>query len=401
MHDQDKELQEFIRASDESAALRMHIPVDMGFHPMSNKFAEGVELKAPWLAEYLRMRKRLGYVGSETALNPSSARTQALAYLTDQGADASDLADRARGALLGLALGDVLGVPLEFSQRDIRHVSDMEGGGPFNLDKGVWTDDTSMACCLAYSLIKMHDFDATHQMQSYCTWYKYGAYSATGTCFDIGVATRTALEHFLASGQAYAGSTDPGSAGNGSLMRLAPIPVFYSDSFTDCVEFAALSSRTTHQAPEAVDACRYYAALMFGALHGVSKDILLNGLYAPVDGYWQAHPLSPAVLNVASGSYKTKTRDQIRSSGYVVHTMEAALWAFHRNTNFRDGVLEAVNLADDSDTVGAVHGQLAGAYYGETGLPIEWILHTRSTQGFYHFAQDLMAARLKDNSRGV
>lgn len=376
----------FIRETKAMIARRARYPADMGFYPLQDKFCESGEIKTPWLAAYLAYRD----------LNPNSIRAQFLDYLVASGADSSDKTDRSRGALLGLALGDALGVPLEFSQRDVRTVSGIEGGGLFKLKPGHWTDDTSMACCLAYSLLTQRDFDPAHQMQCYTYWYRYGAYSPTDECFDIGNATRTALERFLQTGEAYAGSEAASSAGNGSLMRLAPVPIFYIDSFEDAVHYSGLSSQTTHRAVEAVDACRYFGALIHGALNGVSKESLLDGLYAPGKGYWETHPLTATIKAVASGSYKTKSRSQISSSGYVVHTLEAALWAFHHTENFRDGVLAAVNLADDSDTVGAVFGQLAGAYYGETALPIEWLLRLHAVQGFYHFAQDL---KLASNTR--
>ena len=373
-----------MREVEEFVARQNKYPRDMGFHPLNDKFCEGAIVKAPWLAEYWSFRN--------SSANRTAPRQDFFRYLAEHGADGSDRCDRSRGALLGLALGDVLGVPLEFSRRDVKTVSGIEGGGPFNLEPGDWTDDTSLACCLAYSLITRKGFDPAHQMECYSYWYRYGAYSPTGTCFDIGNATRAALELYLRTGQAYAGSDDPRSAGNGSLMRLAPIPIFYFDSFEQTVHYAALSSQTTHRAVEAIDACRYYAALIYGALHGVSKEELLNGIYSPLAGYWQANPLHPNIANVALGSYKHKTRAQISSSGYVVHTLEAALWAFFHHDNFRDGVLAAVNLADDSDTVGAVYGQLAGAFFGETALPIEWVLHTYAAQSPYHFAQDLLEA---------
>lgn len=372
----------FLREEKALIARRALYPSDMGFHPLQDKFCPGGEIKAPWLAAYMVYRD----------LYQDRTRAQFLDYLAAAGADASDQADRSRGALLGLALGDTLGVPLEFSQRDLRTVSGIEGGGPFKLKPGHWTDDTSMTSCLAYSLITRRGFNPAHQLKCYTYWYRYGAFSPTGECFDIGNATRAALERFLQTGEAYAGSDAASSAGNGSLMRLAPVPVFYLDSFEDAVHYSGLSSQTTHRAVEAVDACRYYGALIHGALNGVSKERLLDGLYSPVAGYWEAHPLTATIEAVAKGSYKTKSRNQISSSGYVVHTLEAALWAFHHNDSFRDGVLAAVNLADDSDTVGAVYGQLAGAYYGETALPMEWLLRMHAAQGFYHFAQDLKLA---------
>ncbi|MDQ1813099.1 ADP-ribosylglycohydrolase family protein [Massilia sp. CCM 9210] len=373
-----------VREVEAHLARQQKYPSDMGFSPLQDKFCEGAQVKAPWLAGYLSYRDIHG--------DENFTRTQFLEYFAAAGADSSDQADRCRGALLGLALGDTLGVPLEFSQRDVKTVSGIEGGGPFKLAPGYWTDDTSMACCLAYSLITCRGFDPAHQMQCYCHWYRYGAYSPTGNCFDIGNATRAALERFLQTGEVYAGSDAAQSAGNGSLMRLAPVPVYYFDSFENAVHYSGLSSQTTHKAIETIDACRYFGALIHGALHGVSKERLLTGLYSPVKGYWEAHPLTASIEAVALGSYKIKSRNEISSSGYVAHTLEAALWAFHHHDTFRDGVLAAVNLADDSDTVGAVFGQLAGAYFGETALPIEWLLKMHATQGFYHFAQDLKLA---------
>lgn len=360
---------------------RSKIPSDMGFHSGSARLngGSGYPLKTPWLGAYWTYRR----------INPGVAVDDLLVKLESLGAPAG-VADKFRGSLLGLAMGDALGTTLEFSVRDRGQVEDIVGGGPFQLEKGYWTDDTSMACCLAYSLLKRGNFDPRHQMECYSYWYLYGAYSPTGRCFDIGNTVRRAITRFLASGEAFSGDSDPASAGNGSLMRLAPVVLFFYPDFERAVEFAGQSSRTTHQAPEAIDACRYFGALLHGAISGVDKSVLLDGLYSPIPGYWDAHPLQPAIERVAKGSYKHKTRSEIASDGYVVHTLEAALWAFYRCTDFRGGALEAVNLAGDADTTGAVFGQLAGAYFGETGLPIDWIIKTHAAHGFYHFADDLL-----------
>ena len=138
------------------------------------------------------------------------------------------LRDRYRGALLGLAVGDALGTTLEFkAPGTFKPITDMVGGGPFGLEPGQWTDDTSMAFCLAESLIEKRGFDPKDQMDRYCRWWKEGYLSSTGTCFDIGITVRTALAHYLRSGEPFAGSTDPLTAGNGSLMRLAPVPLAF------------------------------------------------------------------------------------------------------------------------------------------------------------------------------
>ena len=178
--------------------------------------------------------------------------------------------------------------------------------------------------------------------------------------------------HFVDTNDPYAGSTDPKKAGNGSLMRLAPIPLGFARTPSEAVRLAAESSKTTHAAAEAVDACHYFAGLIVGALHGYPKRDLLDARFAPEGVDWPRAPLAPAIALVSAGSFKDKTASEIRATGYVVHTLEAALWAFHRTETFRDGALLAVNLGEDADTTGAVYGQLAGAYYGVDEIPPEW-----------------------------
>ena len=175
--------------------------------------------------------------------------------------------NRFRGCLLGLAVGDALGTTLEFkAPGSFEPIDDIVGGGPFGLDPGQWTDDTSMALCLAESLIECKGFDARHQMELYVRWYKNGYLSSNGHCFDIGMTVGDALDRFIRTGESFAGSTDPNAAGNGSLMRLAPIPLLYASSLSDAVEYAAASSRTTHGCTEAVDACRTFAYMLVLAL---------------------------------------------------------------------------------------------------------------------------------------
>lgn len=283
-------------------------------------------------------------------------------------------AQRIRGSLLGLAIGDAVGTTLEFrSPGTFTPITDMVGGGPFNLQPGQWTDDTSMALCLATSLVERGGFDARDQMERYVRWWREGYWSSTGRCFDIGNATRAALSRFGQTGDPFAGSTDPHTAGNGSLMRLAPAPLFYADDALMAIEQAAASSRTTHAAATAVDACRYFAGLLVGAVNGASKAELLAANYSPVAGGWAVQSLHPEVATVAAGSFKRRNPPQIRGTGYVVQSLEAALWAFHNTDNFRDGCLRAVNLGDDADTTGAIYGQVAGAFYGEPGMPEPWL----------------------------
>ena len=286
---------------------------------------------------------------------------------------AGSLADRYRGALLGLAAGDALGTTLEFERPGrFTPLSDMVGGGPFGLPAGAWTDDTSMALCLATSLVERRGFDAADQMQRYVRWYREGYLSSTGTCFDCGCTTGAALQQFERDGNPYAGSTDPHQAGNGSLMRLAPVALAYAGQPLLAVDRAAASSRTTHAAPQAVDACRFFAGLLVGALQGSSRQELTAPDYAPVPGLWDSQPLGPAVANIAAGSYLRKAPPAIRGTGYVVASLEAALWAFSRASDFRDGALLAANLGEDADTTAAVYGQIAGAFWGAQSIPAEW-----------------------------
>jgi ADP-ribosyl-[dinitrogen reductase] hydrolase len=284
-----------------------------------------------------------------------------------------DRRTRYRGALLGLAAGDALGTTVEFeSPGTFQPLTTIVGGGPFDMKPGEWTDDTSMALCLAESLITSGGFNPVHQLETYCRWHNQGLWSCKGRCFDIGLTTRNALYRFESSPQPYCGSTDGDAAGNGCIMRLAPVPLYFARRPAEAIERSGDSSRTTHGSPSCVDACRYLGSLIVAAIEGIPKDRLLANDFAPAVNEFLRRPLDPKIASIAAGSFKTKEPPEIRGSGYVVKSLEAALWAFHKTDNFRDGALLAVNLGDDADTTGAVYGQIAGAYYGEIGIPDEW-----------------------------
>ncbi len=280
---------------------------------------------------------------------------------------------RYRGSLLGLAAGDAVGTTVEFMKPgNFTPVTDMISGGVFDLEPGQWTDDTSMALCLAESLIEKQAFDAVDQMQRYVRWRWDGLWSSTGKCFDIGNTTSDALARFERTGDAFSGGTEENTAGNGSIMRLAPVPLFFCDDPRQAIEYAAQSSRTTHALDVCVDACRYLGALIIGAIQGESRQTLLSDHYSPVKNLWKDEPLHPEIAAVAAGSFKNRQPPEIKGSGYVVQSLEAALWAFHNSSSFKQGCLMAVNLGDDADTTAAVFGQLAGAYYGAPGIPLSW-----------------------------
>jgi len=274
---------------------------------------------------------------------------------------------RFRGCLLGLAVGDALGTTAEFQPRgSFPEIADMVGGGPFELEPGQWTDDTSMALCLATSLLERDGFDAVDQMNRYLRWFEEGYLSSTGKCFDIGNTVRAALIRYKQTGEPFSGSTDPRSAGNGSLMRLAPVPMFYFPDLERAVEMSAESSRTTHGAAECLDACRLFGYMLCTALAGEAREQVLSGANLEM-------VKSPSIQAIARGEYRDKSRDQIRGSGYVVESLEAALWCFSQSDGFEHAVLLAANLGDDADTTAAVCGQIAGAYYGAEAIPPRWL----------------------------
>lgn len=301
--------------------------------------------------------------------------------------------DRFRGALLGLAVGDALGTTLEFRPPgSFAPLTDMVGGGPFRLAPGQWTDDTSMALCMAESLLIRGDFDPRDLMQRWLRWRDEGLWSATGQCFDIGVTTSAALSRFRRNGEPFAGSTDPRSAGNGGIMRLAPVPMRFAADPALAIARAADSSRTTHAARACLDAARYLGGLIVGALHGVPKADLLAPRYSPLPGGWQRDVLCPEIDAIAAGSFHHKQPPAIRGTGYVVDALEAALWAFAGTDEYASGALRAVNLGDDADTTGAIYGQLAGACYGYVALPPRWVRVIALREGILTLADGLHGA---------
>ncbi len=293
---------------------------------------------------------------------------------------------RARGALLGLAIGDALGTTVEFKSRDsFKPLTDIVGGGPFRLQPGQFTDDTSMALCLGASLLEK-GFDLRDQMERYVRWYEHGYMSSNGVCFDIGVATRAALREFEKTGNPLAGSPHPHSAGNGCLMRLAPVPIFFMGDAASAVHHSQEQARTTHQAPECLSASRLFGEILVRALQGQSKEAVLA---APV----LSGAMEESIAAIARGEYRKKTRDGIEGTGYVVRSLEATLWCFLRTTNFKECVLMAANLGDDADTTAAQAGQLAGAFYGEEGIPAEWLAKLTMRQDIGAMAEALAAPR--------
>lgn len=278
--------------------------------------------------------------------------------------------DRIKGSLFGLAVGDALGAPIEFEPPgSFPPVTGFQNGGPYGLNAGEWTDDTSLALCLADSLISCKGFDPLDQITRYLRWYETGYLSVNDTIFDIGLTTREALHSFNKTGNPWSGPTHNRALGNGSLMRLCPVPLVYHHNPSLAIHLSGESSRTTHGNRQVIDACRYAGAIITGALIGESKETLTSPFYSPVPDYWNSFPLCPEIEDVASGSFLRKNPPKIQGKGYVVQSLEASLWALAKGKNFKESVLLAVNLGDDADTTGAICGQMAGAIYGLPGIP--------------------------------
>lgn len=339
------------------------------------------------------MRRRMQDWGAPSAEARQDAEGAAQVWLNtpNYGISEIEARDRARGALLGLAAGDAVGTTLEFTRRDSAQVSDMVGGGPFKLQPGEWTDDTSMALCLADALIADLGFIPSTFAQLLSRWYREGHNSMNGRCFDIGHTTRLAIEGREQMGMRWQGNTDPSTAGNGSIIRLAPLAIACRSSMRTIWQLSQGASVVTHGAQEAIHGSRLLGMILCHALQGASRESALESKIAPL----------PARLQIINaGEYKNKLRHDIRSSGYVVDTLEAALWSVWNTENFRDAVLLAANLGDDADSVAAVTGQLAGAIYGASGIPRSWLERLAWSQDIQARADQLFELQLVNGGEG-
>jgi ADP-ribosyl-[dinitrogen reductase] hydrolase len=267
---------------------------------------------------------------------------------SNYGVTVGSVEDRAVGALVGLAVGDALGTAVEFKKRGtFPPVTDMRGGGVFGLNPGEWTDDTSMALALGEALLKDPALaDPATAMNRWVNWYEWGMYSHNDRCFDIGNQTATALSDWSMSRSLPEGDTE--SAGNGSIMRLAPAVIVNFNNTGLMLDVAQRQSDLTHRNPQ----CRLIAAKL--------ASLMATLIVGQGDGEIPA--------DIAA-----RAEPEVKSTGYVVDTFEAAIWAFAPRDGFRNILLRAVNLGDDADTVGAVTGQIAGAAYGLSGIPETWL----------------------------
>ena len=268
------------------------------------------------------------------------------------------------GAIMGLIVGDALGVPFEFKQRDIFRCDGMMGFGTYNQPPGTWSDDSSMTLATIDSIVKNNGKVIPKDiMNNFCKWLYKAEFTPYGKVFDAGNTTQIALDQYYYVGKPTnkCGARDFRSNGNGALMRILPF------TFVECTDAdIAYISSLTHAHRISTDACVIYITITKNLLNGVPLDraIIYGRAYSELKEFERLTKL------------ETLSRDEIRSSGYVVDTLEAALWCLLKTDNYTDAILTAVNLGDDTDTVAAVAGGLAGMMYGvggEKGIPEEWI----------------------------
>lgn len=282
-----------------------------------------------------------------------------------------DIQDRALGAMLGLAIGDAMGMPVEFRPKGtFKPVTGFRNGGPFKLKAGEWTDDTAMALCLAQSLIDCQGMDVKDQMDKYLKWVDEGYMSCTGQCVGMGQTVLRALSRYHKTGDPYQGDPNPKHAGSGCIMRLAPVPIYFHKDAKSAILESVNSARVTHGSLQALQCSAYFAGLIWAALNGYSKEEILKPFFTPCSEF-QLRDLHEDVDRVLSGSYKSITEEKLKPTGYVVDSLEVALWGIHNFDSYSEGLFAVVNLGGDSDTAAAIYGQLAGAHYGSRGLPEE------------------------------
>jgi ADP-ribosyl-[dinitrogen reductase] hydrolase len=287
-----------------------------------------------------------------------------------------------KAALFGLAVGDALGVPVEFKSRATisrNPITDMIGFGTYHLPAGTFSDDSSLTFCLAEALTE--DFDLQVIAKKIMAWYYENYWTARGTVFDVGIATRAAIEK-LAQGckPELAGGAEVSSNGNGSLMRILPVVFYvYDKPITERYEITKLVSSITHRHHLSIFACFYYIEFARQIILGKNKTEIYKNLQTEMLAYFASNEELSKQMDISifdrllKNDIVTLQENEIESSGYVVHTLEASIWCLLHTENYADATLKAVNLGQDTDTTGAVTGGLAGLLYGFENISPDWI----------------------------
>ena len=281
-----------------------------------------------------------------------------------------DFLSRARGALVGLAVGDALGTTNEFQPAgSFEPITDMVGGGVFDLEPGQWTDDTSMALCLADSLLAQGRYDSFDVMERYDRWRKDGYRSSTGTCFDIGNQVMRSLWDFEVNQRVPRTAQRTTSAGNGAIMRLAPVVIagFEHREIREIVATAGLSARETHYSVEAEAATEVFAALLVGALLGWAPEHIINVGWAST-----GPAFDEVAARVISRDPAERAAWENDTSGYIVNGLRLAVHGLLDFGSFDEAVLAIANMGGDADTNAAIYGQLGGAHFGVEAIPASW-----------------------------
>lgn len=291
-------------------------------------------------------------------------------------------AEKIKAAILGLAVADAMGVPVEFASReelDEEPVTEMTGYGTYPVPEGSWSDDTSMTLCALDSLAK-GKLDCDDIMKNFVRWYDHDEFTPTGEMFDVGNTCSTAIENYTKKGlpALECGLSNERSNGNGSLMRILPFALYSvakygADRFHELWVITAEGSKLTHSHIRSILGCQIYGTILSFLLVNPDKSAVEKGI--EMHRRWNEFGCSEYehYSRIDSEILKNLSRDEIKSSGYVVATLEAALWCLLTTDSYKECVLKAVNLGDDTDTVGAVAGGLAGALYGLEGIPEEWL----------------------------
>ena len=293
------------------------------------------------------------------------------------------LCEKWKAVMIGHAVGDALGVPVEFCTREeLRQnpVTDMRGFGTYPVPAGAWSDDTSMSLCALDSLA-CGKFDFDDIMVKFGEWYYEDKYTPTGEMFDVGNTCSYAIDNYFVHHKSVeeCGLTEERSNGNGSLMRIHPVVLYATKALLKGTEegywfwMSAIkqASELTHAHERSVMGCYIYGYCLSFLLKESTRESLIAGIkFAGYDLDYL--PEFEHYKRIFEPDFEKLTEDDIKSTGYVVDTLEAALWCLLTTDNYRDCVLKAVNLGDDTDTVAAVAGGLAGALYGYEAIPKEW-----------------------------
>ncbi|MCX5805638.1 MAG: ADP-ribosylglycohydrolase family protein [Proteobacteria bacterium] len=287
--------------------------------------------------------------------------------------------ERILGGLWGAVIGDALGVPVEFKSREVRKmdpVTGMRGYGTFNLPPGSWSDDSSLMLCTTESLLD--GFDTNRMGQLFIQWLNEAYWTPWGETFDVGGATHAGIKRMMRGiPPEEAGGTSDGDNGNGSLMHILPVGLYFANSpVSEILEYAHRASSLTHRHVRSQIACGFYCLMVSALLKGNDPEEAYHYAIVQTEEYYNQPQCFRELAHferILSGNIHQLPEEKIQSGGYVIHTLEASIWCLLNSHTFTEAVLKAVNLGDDTDTTGIVTGGLAGIYYGVEAIPKEWV----------------------------